>query len=1099
MDLLWRNPGTGQVAIWLMSGTALKQEVVLPQVVGGLWDLAGTGDFNNDGEIDLVWRDYQTGANGIWFMNGTSIAGLGSFDSQSNTDWKIVGIADINNDNKLDFIWHNDRTGGSGIWLMNGSSIMGLLGLDPVADTNWKIAGVADVNGDTHVDLVWRNEQTGASGVWMLNGNSVIAVSTLPGVADPNWKLDEVGDFNADGKVDLIWRNYASGITGAWLMNGTKILQTAIIQDGNSNNDVLLGDHGKVYSALPLWQNVFSIDTGAADGGAGDVMFGNQGDDLMMGQQGNDAMFGESGEDDMLGGHNVAGGADGSDLMDGGAQADVMLGDNGVILRRPLSYQLWQRYPSPFADVIRDVTRYDDRDRIGGNDTMMGGTEDDVMHGQRGDDLMYGNAGDDEMYGELGSDNMSGGAGVDTMLGDVGIITRAYNPDGTPRINQNGSWHRDVILTDVGGIIASGDAAGPTADLFQTADLLLATGTPGSQGTGLQVISLFEDGNDVMNGDDADDAMFGQRGNDTLSGGAGNDYMQGNAGDDQVNGDDGNDLLIGDDSNNLAAFNTEIPNVTRGLHLIERSAGVNINLGLDGVVVIPAANLVPKMTYGLLPTLTLAPQQFRDSSPVPVIGNLQTNDGVILQPLLSIVPNLVNHTDLLSGQDIVRGGAGRDMVVGDDFANVMPLRTGNAGIDPVLDQLTRQFYQLIYDLHDLELASVNAPAQTLTIGNDVVDGGDDSDSVFGDNNLFFGPFVQQSPSSTSDLGSLLAGLQSAIAAVSFGVNQLIPASSLGQKPITLSLGNDNVTGGNGDDFLYADDSMTIAPILNTLNYQRGTFWNYNLAGANRPARANFRDYDVQLGNDSVGGGDGNDLMVGGYSTIINPLVTVAASPTDTNLQRSLELLISDINTFVRDLHVDNHGILYDTRNQSNTLIAQNDNLWGESGNDLMVADNITLTTPFLNGQINTSLTLNKDYLDYSEEEHNFMHALQHQYDFAYRRANLGFTRMAEDFLSGGDGNDILFGLRAIDVMLGDLGNDFLSGGDDADQITDPGAGNTIRNTNPSPADRRDIINPTAQLMLSNSLSPAMQQYIQQLLQAQNSLALQGQFYANFPG
>lgn len=1104
-DLLWQNPLTGQVAIWLMSGTTLKQELLLPQVVSGQWTIVGTGDFNHDGDIDIVWRDYQSGSNGIWFMDNTTLLSAVALAPQTDVAWKIVGVADINQDNQLDLIWRHDQLGSNGIWLMkNASEILGFGGIAPVTDTAWKIVGIADVDGDTHADLFWRNEQSGANGIWLMNGNQMRSVASLLTVSDPNWKLDEIGDFNGDGKFDLVWRNYATGITAAWLMNGNNLLQTTVIQNGNSNNDVLLGDHGKVYSALPLWQNVFAIDTGAGQGGAGDIMFGNQGDDLMLGQQGGDAMFGETGEDDMLGGHNVAGGDDGSDLMDGGAQADVMLGDNGVILRRPLGYQLWQRYPAPFANVIRDVTRYDDRDWIGGNDTMFGGTEDDVMHGQRGDDWMYGNAGDDEMYGELGNDNMSGGAGVDTMLGDVGIITHAYNPDGTPRLNQHGSWHRDVILTDVGEITASVSAATPSVEMFQTADVLLATGTTnpdGSQRTDLQVISLFNDGYDAMSGDDGDDAMFGQRGNDTMHGGAGNDYMQGNAGDDQVHGDDGNDFVIGDDSNNLAAFNTEIPNVTRGLHLITRSAGVNINLGLDGVVVMPAVNLTPKMTYGLLPTLTLAPQQSRDNSPVPVIGNLQAGDGSVLQPLVAIVPNLVNHLDQLSGQDTVNGGAGADLVVGDDFSNVMPLRTGNPGIDPVIDQLTRQLYQLIYDVHDLELASMNAAPQSLTvmIGNDVVDGGDDNDSVFGDNHLFYGPFVRQMPNSTGDLWSLLTGLQSAIATVSYGVNQLIPASSLWPKPFSLSLGNDVVRGGAGEDFLYADDSMTIAPILNTLNYQRGSFWSYNLAGANRPARTNFRDYDLQLGNDDMSGGGGHDLMVGGYSTIINPLVTVPVAPTDINLQRSLELLISDINTFVRDLHTDNHGILYDTRNQSHTLIAQNDVMRGDSGNDLLVGDNTTLTAPFLNGQINTSIPLSRDYLDYSEEEHNFMHGLQHQYDLAYRRANLGFTRMAEDGLFGGDDNDILLGLRAIDIMFGDWGNDFLAGGDDADQITEAGSGNIIRNTNPSPADRRDIINPAAQLMLTNLLSPVMQQYIQQILQSQNNLALEGQFYANFPG
>ena len=38
------------------------------------WDIAGTGDFNNDGYADILWRNHTTGDVAIWLMNGTSIS-----------------------------------------------------------------------------------------------------------------------------------------------------------------------------------------------------------------------------------------------------------------------------------------------------------------------------------------------------------------------------------------------------------------------------------------------------------------------------------------------------------------------------------------------------------------------------------------------------------------------------------------------------------------------------------------------------------------------------------------------------------------------------------------------------------------------------------------------------------------------------------------------------------------------------------------------------------------------------------------------------------------------------------------------------------------
>ena len=78
---------------------------------------AATGDFNGDCKSDVLWRNPSTGQVYIWLMNGTAIAGNASPGSPT-TDWVIEGIGDFNGDGKSDILWRNSTSGQVYIWLM---------------------------------------------------------------------------------------------------------------------------------------------------------------------------------------------------------------------------------------------------------------------------------------------------------------------------------------------------------------------------------------------------------------------------------------------------------------------------------------------------------------------------------------------------------------------------------------------------------------------------------------------------------------------------------------------------------------------------------------------------------------------------------------------------------------------------------------------------------------------------------------------------------------------------------------------------------------------------------------------------------------------
>lgn len=1117
IGLLWRNTITGQslateIGSADITGNSILNTVtpIWPRVADSAWQLEATADFNGDGHLDQLWRNEQAAQTSLWLMRNSNRVG-GSLLQTVPRAWQIQGAGDFDGDGNADILWRNPSTNQLSIWLMDGTTRLNTNILSLMPGSNWQIETVADFNQDGQADVHWRDRTSGTNRIWFMDGFGRIGSGDLGfKVTNLNWQVAAAGDFNGDGYTDLAWRNGQTGQTVMWHLDGNlNIADQSYLLPARAD-DLILGDHGALYKALPVQQSYVSIHTGASDGGGNDLIYGNEGDDTILGQQGSDFLYGNSGEDDMLGGHNVQGGADAGDTMNGGSEADVMLGDNGRITRRLGINGTWQRYQAPFADVIRDVVRFDDAEAVQGfmqffgNDVMQGGDGDDIMHGQRGNDNMRGGAGDDEMYGELGNDTMNGDAGQDTMLGDVGIITRAYHANGRPRTNADGSWHRDVTLTDVGTVIGTTNSGAQLPEAAVTADILLLTGAANQSGVSnatIQQIDLEIANNDIVDGGDGNDQVFGQRGNDIVQGGNGQDYAEGNAGNDSVNGGAGDDFLIGDDGLNLASFSTQQPIVQRGFHLIDAAAGVDLNLGTYGTVVLPHLQIAPQMIQGIFSPIALMPTLTRDASPVPTIGNLRRLNGTELTVFASVIPDMTGHSDLLSGNDTIQGADGQDTIVGDNYTNAVPLRSTNGAFNVELDWLTRDVYQLGIGLQDLELGldyRDRTSAHTFAFGQDAISGGSGLDSIVGDDSFVIGPFSTQSLSLQSSLGQTVTQLRQVIRGFSRSVDRLrtsLSANGSGYQPHTLRIGLDAINGDDGDDKITGDDQLLLAPIVDPLPYQRSTFWNYGFGNQLSSRIQPLRGYNLVVGNDTVNGGNGNDLIEGDYSTILTPIVN--AAPHNANqrlvLEQSLDLLITDINAFIRDLHQDTFGINFNQQNQGNSLSAGNDTLRGDDGDDLVLGDTATFILPWVANQIDLSLALQNGNLDSRDEAHNFRHLLPRAYDYLYRQAGVGSTTLGRDLIGGGNDNDILFGLSNIDAIFGQNGNDFIFGGKEADQLNGGSGQNVIRTTNPARQDETAIA-PVIDAHLATLLSPAMQSYLREIVQFQNTPALNGKLF-----
>ena len=345
----------------------------------------------------------------------------------------------------------------------------------------------------------------------------------------------------------------------------------------------------------------------------------------------------------------------------------------------------WQKHPgaAEHADVVRFVQRYDDVDGVHGDDVIYGNRGHDILHGQRGDDTIDGGAGEDEVYGEQGDDVLFGGPDADIILGDMGHVVRAFTEDGLPRLNpKTGAWHRNVVLEEQAHLTKQWvntwrDAHLEEDEVLQliNADLLLALG--GYEGDGetkkLEYYSTRSPWRTALMG-----VRLLPSGNDTLHGGDGDDVLIGQRGDDTLFGDDGDDFLYGDAVSSVYHYDSCLPLITtvvRILRVTRDESPWKISLPFYGAVTnIPVWLLPEQSTRATVmrpiddaALSTLVPEDMMMM--LDAVGAedllLYDADGAVMRPFVAIVPDVLRHASVLHGNDNLNGGDGNDVVVGD--------------------------------------------------------------------------------------------------------------------------------------------------------------------------------------------------------------------------------------------------------------------------------------------------------------------------------------------------------------------------------------------------------------------------------------------------
>ncbi len=128
----------------------------LPGVSGGLeWQVVGLGDLNADGKADLVWQNPETGRVAVWLMDGGQVTAVNEYQAGNATDWLVAALGDLNGDGTADLIWQNGSTGEIKAWLMDPAG--GIQEQKPLAaeemDPSWQVKCAADFCGGASCEV----------------------------------------------------------------------------------------------------------------------------------------------------------------------------------------------------------------------------------------------------------------------------------------------------------------------------------------------------------------------------------------------------------------------------------------------------------------------------------------------------------------------------------------------------------------------------------------------------------------------------------------------------------------------------------------------------------------------------------------------------------------------------------------------------------------------------------------------------------------------------------------------------------------------------------------------------------------------------------
>jgi Ca2+-binding RTX toxin-like protein len=888
--------------------------------------------------------------------------------------------------------------------------------------------------------------------------------------------------------ADVRWSGGAGNDLLSYAGNGVALLY------GNDGNDTLVGG-----------SNADLLDGGAGDdtldGGSGnDLLYGGDGHDRLEGKAGDDELHGGAGNDVLHGGHgdDLLRGGDGHDTLRGGEGSDTIHGEAGddviqygVFLRdrdsldvirgganndtieiygteRDDHFVLEQldggtfqvtngingyfNFSLPEAVTDRDIEQLqvsglggdDTIQAIGlfnvnllrldggdGNDTIIGADSRNLLIGGDGDDVLTGGADHDILRGGAGNDVLNGGAGNDALYGDDGddMLSGGEGFD-----TSYGGEGNDTILANDGAI----------------GDLMYG-----------------EAGDDILVGGDGVDLMFGGDGNDVLNGGAGGDLLDGGAGNDRLIGGTGRDMLLGGDGDDHLFALSDSDESGDAESLVDWRSAYNTLLGREMLIFHFELPELQKQEAATLQAIADLEATDPDNIRLPRLRAELDEIRETMQArynelaVINVTQNDINPYQQVN-VDVLEGGAGDDHLFGSPYHDRL---VGGAGNDVIQHSAGNDFVSGGEGAQDQYIVLGTNQADTILV--ELVE-----DAAGGTPTVV----VSQAGMVTraNHLGIEIVGVRSLggddTIELRFGLNAAMAAivdAGSGNDTINLDTFQHHATvdGGEGTDRLIArlgadDDRFTLTDtqlVTSQLEHQIANFEFATLIGNDLDNTLDARDFSGSVhlqglggndrlvtagGNDVVDGGDGHDTVVAEANVNFRLTDTMLFGQGNDRLEsvEAAELIGgAGNNTLDATAFTRGNVILRGGAGDDRLLGGRgNDQLFGGDGDDWL-EDNFDSVDYLYGGNGNDRLRGINDYL-FGEAGDDILRVSDPKTTRTNRRMSGGagddqlYGAMGNDVLHGDAGNDAIFASGGHDTLYGGDGNDLLYGADGNDRI-----------------------------------------------------------------
>jgi Ca2+-binding RTX toxin-like protein len=404
-----------------------------------------------------------------------------------------------------------------------------------------------------------------------------------------------------------------------------------------------------------------------------------------------------------------------------------------------------------------------------------------------------------------------------------------------------------------------------------------------------------------------------------------------------------------------------------------------------------------------------------------------------------VLTDFGHHLGQLNGNDVVIGGLGDDTLVGDDQSVVARTLTLDAAAMARTEALTRAMLDITDDFSDLVHAQYSQLGcdwwddhhdwwdhdddvvvdNVFTVGADSLDGGDGNDVLIGDDSILAETTFTLQVGYADDFERFAEGMADA-----------------GNEAADALL-----------DLVYLDTRLRDQDVL----VKHYTHWDHETV--------HHIDL-VAMGNDTLNGGAGNDLMIGDAFTMRTAQANLVLGGTVPSYSDDDAWKNSD---WCDDNH--HHGWDHDHHDWNDdwhfgSVTSSADLITGGSGNDLAWGDSLAVQSTTITRGAGIP---NSSYYDAADDAEDALCSLVTITDSAdYWLALQDGGHCDNDYgdtINGGDGDDILFGQAGDDKLRGEAGSDWLVGGAGYNDCLDGGAGSDhTSNGNDSSSSLRSAVN-----------------------------------------